>query len=161
MFLRAPFLLTVAIFGSVSFTILLIVTPLPDDFWWANIDPLGYSVHTLRRTRGFALQRFDPALCEVPFRLAEAWRTVTARPNADSIFRHLYLRARPAGRLYALIGLHRLHANGLPAALQAARRDTAVVMMWDWKSRQTVFIPLRELAREDTLAAWGQALETP
>jgi hypothetical protein len=161
MFPRAPFLLTVAIFASVSLTTLLIITPLPDDFWWANIDPLGYSVYTLRRTRGFALPRFDPALCQTPFRLAGAWRTIAARPNADSIFRHLYLRAHPAGRLYALIGLHQLQANGLPAAIQTARRDTAKVMMWDWRSRRTVFLPLRDLVSEDTLVAWAHVLATP
>ena len=157
---RPPFLLTVTILAFVLLSILLIVSPLPDDFWWPKIDPLGYSIRILRMTEGFALPPTDPAPCPFPFRLGVAWQTVAARSNADSIFRHLFLRARPAGRLYALIGLHSLHASGLASAVHMARQDTARVMIWDRKTRRTIFIPLDELASDDTLQAWGSALES-
>jgi len=155
MFTRPPLLLTVAILGSIGVASFIAITPIGEDFWWSRLDPVGYGVHLLRTTRGFARQRTDTLDCPLPFPPTDAWRSIASHPHGDSLFAQIYARARPAGRLYALIGLYHLRAPALEPALAGAHRDTASVMVWDWKAWRGSTVPLANLISSDSLDGWA------
>ena len=158
MFAKPPFLTTIAILTSVAAVSLIIVMPVGDDSWLELLDPVSHGVHLLRRAEGFALPHVDSRGCELPLGHATAWRTIAARPTGDSLFRHIFAKGRPGGRLYALLGLYHLRARGLPAALRTAQRDTANVWLWDWNAMRTLEVPLRTVAQDNRLATWARSL---
>jgi aryl carrier-like protein len=155
MFTRPPFLLIAALLAGLGVSSLIAVTPIGDDFWWSRLAPVAYSVHLLETTRGFGLPRADSLGCRVPFGPADAWRTLAQHPNADSLFREVFAKARAPGRLYALIGLYRRGPPYFNALVDAARLDSASVMVWDWKKWRGATVPLGKLAQPDSIKIWA------
>jgi hypothetical protein len=126
---RPSLVLVSAILGALVLTLFIQQTPLTDDFgyWSARLDPLGNAMYRLQRAPAFVILPSGEYPVELQGLFNKYWRLVAAQPNADSLFRHLYLRAKPAGRLYALLGLYYLRSRSFRAALAMARTDSAPV----------------------------------
>ena len=153
MFARPNLAQVSAILGMLVLTLFIQQTPLTDDygFWSARIDPLGNAVHKLRRARAFVIPPSGEYPVEVQHLFSQYWALIAAQPAADSVFRHLYFRARPAGRLYALVGLYHLHSRSLGGALIAARTDSAQIPIWDSVIPHTRRVLLAQLADSGSL----------
>jgi len=158
-FTRPPFLPLISTLAALAVASFIVVTPVDDDFWLYHLGSLTYGVHVLRRTEGFARSHFDSSGCEIPFAHVIAWRMIAAHPAGDSLFRHIFARGRSGGRLYALIGLYRLRAQGLQAALRRAHQDTALVFVWDWDTHRTAEVSVKVYANEDSLRTLSRLLE--
>ncbi|HWH04489.1 MAG TPA: hypothetical protein VN674_12410 [Gemmatimonadales bacterium] len=159
MFTRPPFFPVAAMTLAIAVMVYLVVTPVIDDSWAAPLAPMNYSRWAIERAYGVFVAPVT-AECGAPNRLGNAWRTIAASPSGDSVFRHLFVRAKPAGRLYALLGLARDTSRGFVAAVAKARRDTAKVYTWRAKNPNPEDVPLRDFAIPESLRVWAHQLAT-
>ena len=153
MFTRPSLFPVSTIFGTLVLVCLIQQTPLTDDygFWSGLIDPLGRAFSTLREARGFVAPSRNKVVVEEYGRIDDLWRTIAAQPNA-SLFRQLFFRATPAGRLYALVGLYHLHSRSLPAAQKTARSDVAEIALWDLTITPSMHVRLKDVSDSTTLS---------
>src|SRR5438132_2363036 len=166
MFARPPLFPTYAWFCSVAFVAAVMITPIfvshdepPGEavrFWWARIAPMSYAPFALRSVRVFAVpNRTD--FCTSPESPLAAWRRISAHPQADALFAHLFMGPRPSTRLYALTGLAQLNSTAFAAALARARADTSHVLVW-MTTHQPTIVRVAQLVSGQAAHAWASAL---
>ncbi len=169
MFARPPLFPTFALSCSVAFVAALTITPIfvshdepPGEavrFWWARIAPMSYAPFALRSVRVFGVPN-RPDFCTSPESPLAAWRKISAHPEAEALFAHLFIGPRPSTRLYALAGLAQVNSRAFAVALARARTDTSHVLVWIDAQRPTM-AQVAQLVSAQAAHAWAAALNRP
>jgi hypothetical protein len=139
-------------------TFIVVIALVPLDAWRWALDPIGSAFDGLAGTTVFYVGPHDVE-GELPPEM-RAWRTLARASGSDSLFRQLYLRGKPAARVYALLGLARADTSEYRRLLGRMKRDTLMVWVWDPCKERGQMLPMAQIITHPLMDKWLEYLES-